>query len=47
MKDNLRLRRSNWLATVPGKEYFAILWLYGSTEAAINKSFHVQFTIRI
>lgn len=29
---------SNWLATVPGKGYFAILRLYGPTEAAINKS---------
>jgi hypothetical protein len=28
----------NWLATVPGKGYFAILRLYGPTEAAINKS---------
>ena len=28
----------NWLATVPGKGYFAILRLYGPTEPAINKS---------
>jgi hypothetical protein len=28
----------NWLATVPGKGYFAILRLYGPTEAAIDKS---------
>ncbi len=28
----------NWLATVPGKGYFAILRLYGPTEAAIEKS---------
>jgi hypothetical protein len=28
----------NWLATVPGKGYFAILRLYGPTEAAINKT---------
>ena len=28
----------NWLATVPGKGYFAILRLYGPTESAINKS---------
>src|SRR5271169_349902 len=27
----------NWLATVPGKGYFAILRLYGPTEAAIDK----------
>lgn len=29
---------NNWLATVPGKGYFAILRLYGPTEAAIDKS---------
>ena len=31
-------KQANWLATVPGKGYFAILRLYGPTEAAINKS---------
>jgi hypothetical protein len=31
-------KEANWLATVPGKGYFAILRLYGPTEAAINKS---------
>jgi len=31
-------KQSNWLATVPGKGYFAILRLYSPTEAAINKS---------
>lgn len=31
-------KQSNWLATVPGKGYFAILRLYGPTEAAIDKS---------
>jgi len=31
-------KQSNWLATVPGRGYFAILRLYGPTEAAINKS---------
>jgi hypothetical protein len=31
-------KAGNWLATVPGKGYFAILRLYGPTEAAINKS---------
>ena len=31
-------KQGNWLATVPGKGYFAILRLYGPTEAAINKS---------
>jgi len=29
---------ANWLATVPGKGYFAILRLYSPTEAAINKN---------
>jgi hypothetical protein len=28
---------ANWLATVPGKGYFAIIRLYGPTEAAIEK----------
>ncbi|OHC34705.1 MAG: hypothetical protein A2Y50_03520 [Pseudomonadales bacterium RIFCSPLOWO2_12_59_9] len=31
-------KQGNWLATVPGKGYFAILRLYGPTEAAIDKS---------
>lgn len=31
-------KENNWLATAPGKGYFAILRLYGATEAAINKS---------
>ena len=31
-------KTSNWLATVPGKGYFAIIRLYGPTEAAINKT---------
>ncbi len=31
-------KAGNWLATVPGKGYFAILRLYGPTEAALNKS---------
>jgi hypothetical protein len=31
-------RAGNWLATVPGKGYFAILRLYSPTEAAINKT---------
>ena len=29
---------ANWLATVPGKGYFAILRLYGPTEASFDKS---------
>jgi hypothetical protein len=31
-------KTGNWLATVPGKSYFAILRLYGPTEAAFDKS---------
>ena len=31
-------KQGNWLATVPGRGYFAIIRLYGPTEAAINKS---------
>ena len=31
-------KQSNWLATVPGRGYFAILRLYGPTEAAIDRS---------
>ena len=31
-------QEGNWLATVPGKGYFAILRLYGPTEKAIDKS---------
>jgi len=31
-------KEANWLATPAGKGYFAILRLYGPTEAAINKS---------
>ena len=31
-------KSGNWLCTVPGKGYFAILRLYGPTEAAIDKS---------
>jgi hypothetical protein len=31
-------KAGNWLATVPGKAYFAILRLYGPTEAAMNRS---------
>ena len=31
-------KAANWLATVPGRGYFAILRLYSPTEAAINKS---------
>jgi hypothetical protein len=31
-------QRGNWLATVPGRGYFAILRLYGPTQAAIDRS---------
>ncbi len=31
-------KQGNWLATVPGRGYFAIIRLYGPTEAAIDKS---------
>jgi hypothetical protein len=31
-------KAGNWLATVPGMGYFAILRLYGPTEAAFDKS---------
>jgi hypothetical protein len=31
-------KEANWLATIPGKGYFAILRLYGPTEAAIDKT---------
>jgi hypothetical protein len=31
-------KQGNWLATVPGKGYFAVLRLYGPTEAAMNRS---------
>ena len=31
-------KTGNWLATVPGRGYFAVLRLYGPTEAAIDKS---------
>jgi hypothetical protein len=31
-------KEGNWLATVPGKGYFAIIRLYGPTEPAMNRS---------
>jgi hypothetical protein len=31
-------KTSNWLRTVPGKDYFVILRLYGPLEAAIDRS---------
>jgi hypothetical protein len=31
-------KEKNWLATVPGKGYFAILQFYRSTEPALTKT---------
>ena len=31
-------REANWLATVPGRGFFAILRLYGPTEAALDRT---------
>ena len=31
-------KERNWMRTVPGKGYFAVLRLYGPTEAAIDRS---------
>ena len=31
-------KESNWMATIPGKGYFAVLRLYGPTETAMEKS---------
>jgi hypothetical protein len=31
-------KEKNWLATVPGKGYFAVLRLYGPTEPALKKT---------
>jgi len=36
--ESARRQIGKWLGTVPGKGYFAILRLYGPTEAAIDKS---------
>jgi len=33
-----RAKEANWLATAPGKGYFAIIRLYSPTEPAIDKS---------
>ncbi len=33
-----RGKEGNWIATVPGKGYFAVLRLYGPTEEGINNS---------
>jgi hypothetical protein len=32
----LQGKEADWLVTVPGRGHFAILRLYGATEAAIN-----------
>jgi len=34
----LPMTGKNWLATVPGKGYFAVLRLYGPTEPALTKT---------
>ena len=31
-------KESNWLASVPGRGFFAILRLYGPTETALNRT---------
>lgn len=31
-------KEANWLATVPGRGFFAIIRLYGPTEAALNRT---------
>jgi hypothetical protein len=31
-------KESNWMVRPPGRGYFAILWLYGPTETAMDKS---------
>jgi len=31
-------KQANWLATVPGGGFFAVLRLYGPTEAALNRT---------
>lgn len=40
-------KQGNWLATVPGKGYFAILRLYGPTEAAIDKSWKPGDVVKV
>jgi hypothetical protein len=40
-------KEGNWLATPPGKGYFAILRLYGPTEAAINKSWKPGDVVKV
>jgi hypothetical protein len=31
-------KRANWIATIRGKGWFAVIRLYGSKEAALNRS---------
>ena len=40
-------KEGNWQATVPGKGYFAILRLYGPTEAAIDKSWKPADVVKV
>jgi len=40
-------KAGNWLATVPGKGYFAILRLYGPTEAALDESWKLGDIVKM
>jgi hypothetical protein len=40
-------KKQNWLATAPGKGYFAILRLYGPTQPAIDKSWKPGDLVKI
>ena len=40
-------KQGNWLATVPGRGFFAILRLYGPTEAAINRTWRPGDFVRV
>ena len=40
-------KAANWQATVPGKGYFAIIRLYGPTEAAINRTWKPGDLIKV
>jgi len=40
-------KEKNWLATVPGKGYFAILRLYGPTKPALTKIWKPSDVVRV
>src|SRR5271157_996325 len=40
-------KEANWQATVPGKGYFAILRLYGPTEAAFNRTWKTGDIVKV